>query len=102
MATRLQFRDRLEEVLDLRNLYFTPPSGFKMEYDCCVYSISRRPAKHADNIKYLKMTCYECMLIFRDPDSDLPNKLTSGFQYCQFNRRYMADNLVHEVYLVYF
>lgn len=102
MATRLQFRDRLKEVLGLDHLYFAPPSGFKMEYDCCVYKIARRPAKHADNIRYLKHTAYECMLIFRDPDSDLPEKLMDGFSLCEWNRRYMADNLTHEVFIVYY
>lgn len=102
MATRLQFRDRLQEVLGLDHLYFAPPSGFKMEYDCCVYKIARRPVKHADNIRYLKHIAYECMLIFRDPDSDLPEKLMDGFPLCEWNRRYMADNLTHEVFIVYY
>ena len=102
MATRIQFRDKLEEVLGIQNLYFQPPSGFKMEYDCCVYKIAHRPSKYADNIRYLNLTQYECMLIFRDPDSDLPQKLMAGFQYVEQNRRFTADNLNHEVFLVYF
>lgn len=102
MATRIQFRDRLQEVLGVDHLYFQPPSGFKMEYDCCVYKVAHRPAKHADNIRYLNLTQYECTLIFRDPDSDLPQKLMAGFQYVEHNRSFAVDHLNHEVFLVYY
>lgn len=102
MATRIQFRDRLQEILGVDHLYFQPPSGFKMEYDCCVYKVARRPAKHADNIRYLNLTQYECTLIFRDPDSDLPQKLMAGFQYVEHNRSFAVDHLNHEVFLVYY
>ena len=102
MATRIQFRDRLQEVLGVDHLYFQPPSGFKMEYDCCVYKVAHRPAKHADNIRYLNLTQYECTLIFRDPDSDLPQKLMAGFQYVEHNRSFAVDHLNHEIFLVYY
>lgn len=73
-----------------------------MEYDCCVYKVAHRPAKHADNIRYLNHTQYECTLIFRDPDSDLPQKLIDGFQYIEHNRSFAVDHLNHEVFLVYY
>lgn len=55
----------------------------------------------ADDIKYLKFKRYELTLIHADPDNTLVDTI-ENLPYCEFDRAYVADNLYHYVYTLYF
>lgn len=100
MADRLELQALFEDILESPNAYFQPPESKKLEYDCIVYSISDRDTRHANNNAYKQDVAYQVIVIYRNPDSDLPSKI-SKLPKCKFVRSYKKDNLNHEVFTLY-
>lgn len=101
MGSRLELHERLCEILGNRNAYFQPPSSKKMEYDAIRYSRKTIDNVHADDSVYAQHKAYELVVIYRNPDSDLPLKI-SRLPMCSFDRHYVADNLNHDVFTIYY
>lgn len=101
MGSRLALQARLEEVLGSENVYFQPPSSVKMKYDAIVYSRKNIENVFANNGVYNQYECYEVVVIYRDPDSDIPIKI-SKLPMCRFDRHYEIDNLNHDVFTIYY
>jgi hypothetical protein len=100
-AKRLEFHEILCSLLGSRNVYFQPPSTVRMQYPCIVYSRRFAETRYADNRPYAVRLCYSVMAIDADPDSGIPEKL-GGLPLSQFDRHYTADNLNHDVYVIYY
>lgn len=98
MASRLELQEKLEELLGSRNVYFQPPESIKLSYPCIIYDLSNERVTYADNKAYHKKRIYTLMIIDKNPDSILLDKLHDTFMYCMFVRSYTADNLHHYVY----
>lgn len=101
MDRRLKLDSILRDFLGNNNTYFDPPESVKMHYPCVRYSRSYIDTRHADNIPYLTRKRYELILIYDDPDSDLPDKLREYLNVTH-DRHYVADNLHHDVFTTYF
>lgn len=101
MDRRLELDAILREFLGNNNTYFEPPTSIKMKYPCVRYSRSHIDTRYADNKPYLKNKRYELILIYEDPDSDLPDKLSDHLTVVH-DRHYVADNLHHDVFSTYF
>jgi hypothetical protein len=101
MADRLDLQSVLEELLESRNVYYQPPESIKMQYDAIKYSKKNIMTRHANNSKYSMMDCYEVIVISRKPDHPVIKKLLA-LQYCSYDRRYVADNLYHDILTLYF
>lgn len=101
MGQRLDLQALLEEILGSKNVYFQPPENVKLNYPCIIYSRERITIEHADNIPYLKNKRYQVIVIYRDPDSDIPDKI-SEIPTCIFDRHYVLDNLYHDAFNLYF
>lgn len=84
-----------------RNVYFQPPESIKMNYPAIRYSIKNIDTKFAANGIYAKKLCYEIIVIDKNPDSVIPEKLLQ-LPYCSFDRYYVADNLNHYVFTLYY
>ena len=56
MRTRLELQSFLEEILGSRNVYFQPPTSFKMEYPAIVYARKNIINTFADNNVYGQYT----------------------------------------------
>ena len=97
---RLALHEILVNLLGTRNVYFQPPSTVKMKYPCIVYARSRMSTKYANNKPYNNRTCYTVTIMAPDPDSDIPDKV-GALPLCRFDRHYTADNLNHDVYILY-
>lgn len=100
MDNRLLLQARLEEILGSPNVYFQPNESTKIKYDCIVYSCSDIENRHANNSVYKQDIAYEIVVIFRNPDSEIPLKV-SALPKCRFSRAYTADNLNHYVFTLY-
>ncbi len=100
-AQRLELQAILENLLGSRNVYFQPPENFKMQYDCIRYERSHIPPKFANNRPYILQNCYQLTVIYRNPDSDLPEKIAM-LPMCSHERHYTADNLNHDVFNLYY
>lgn len=100
MADRLDLQAKFEEILGSRNVYFQPPSSIKMQYPAVIYSFKKLDTRHANNQGYMRMPCYDAILIDKDPDSEFVAKILQ-LPYCQFDRVYEADNLNHFAFTLY-
>lgn len=98
---RIELHEKLAEILGNRNVYFQPPEGQKIYYPCVMYERSKIDSVFADDKTYLGRKLYTLILIYEDPDSELPEKLLAGFSYIRNTRNYQADNLNHDVFELY-
>lgn len=101
MDKRLQLQELLESILGSRNVYFQPPTNVQMSYPCIVYKRDYMDTKFAGNKPYSQTKRYLVTVIDRDPDSLIPDKISS-LPMCTFDRHYTADNLNHDSYSLYF
>ena len=101
MASRLKLHEILCENLGSRNVYFQPPASVKMNYDAIVYSRKKIENTFADDSVYKQDHAYEVIVIYKDPDSEVPGKI-SRLPKCRFDRHYIADNLNHDVFTLYY
>jgi hypothetical protein len=99
MAPRLQLHQLLETFTD--NVYFQPPENIRLQYPCIIYKRDFAYTEFADDKPYNYVKRYMIMVIDRDPDSNIPEKV-AAMPMSLFNRFYTADNLNHDVYNVYF
>lgn len=101
MGTRLELQTMLETLLGSRNVYFQPPASVKMSYPAIVYSRSDIRNTHADNDVYLQDKAYRVTVIDKNPDSSIVDSV-SKLPLCTFQQHYTADNLNHDVFLLYY
>jgi hypothetical protein len=97
MGQRLQLHSILKAITT--NVYFQPPST--MAYPCIKYQLDTGRTEFADNIPYRDSKRYQVTIIDSNPDSLIPDKV-KALPTCTFNRFFVADNLNHFVYTLYF
>lgn len=102
MASRLDLHEEFCNLLGNRRVYFQPPASVHLEYDCIKYSLSGMNVQHANNETYMATNQYEVIVITRNPDNETVSKLLSKFRMCKFDRAYVADNLNHFVFTLYY
>lgn len=99
--SRVELQSLLENILGSRNVYFQPPATIQIKYPAIVYSLSDADVQHANNEAYLVNKSYEIVVIDKNPDSKIPDKLLQ-VPLCRFNRFYTADNLNHFAFTIYY
>lgn len=101
MRTRLNLQNKLVELLGSNHVYYQPPESLKMEYPAIRYSKSDIINKNADDIKYSKFDRYEIIVIDKRPDNEVIQKILE-LPYSSFDRHYTANNLNHDVIILYY
>lgn len=101
MRSRLDLHDILCDILGTRNAYFQAPESTKMKYPAIRYSLSDIDNQHADDSPYIQSRVYQLIVIDKDPDSIVADKV-AGLSQCSMDRSYTADNLNHFVFTLYF
>ena len=99
--SRLELQAMFEQLLGSRNVYFQPPKSIRLNYPAIIYSLSDIRKDNADNSVYMKYKEYEVMVIDRDPDSDIAERV-SELDMCRFVRAYCADDLNHFVFTIFY
>ena len=102
MDRRLQLQKIFEDLIENDNVYYQPPESLKMSYPCIRYSLSRHIDRYADNRKYINRKCYEVIVIDRNPESKIPDKILEVLPYSNLDRFYSADNLNHFAMTIYY
>lgn len=100
MANRLDLQAKLEGLLGSRNVYYDPPESVVMSYDAIRYHRRKIDNTFANDAVYKQDDSYEIVAIYRNPDSDLPRKI-SQLPKCVHDRHYKANNLIHDVFTLY-
>jgi hypothetical protein len=88
-------------TLGTTNVYFQPPTNVKMQYPCIVYNRDYSKTEFADNDPYHLNKRYQLTVIDRDPDSAIPDNV-ENLRLCAFSRFFVADDLNHYVFSLYF
>lgn len=101
-------RDRRElsplfrEKTGIDNVYFQAPKVNSLKYPCIIYSLERRENNFADDRIYKDMNHYTVTLIDRNPDNDYYIDQLLSIRYCSHERRFINDNLYHDVFDLYY
>lgn len=97
-----ELRAVLQDVLGYVNIYYQPPESVRMKYDCIRYEEQTMNVKRADGIPYTVRGQYNVIVISRDSDSEVPKALLERIPYCSPGRKYVADNLYHYPFTIYY
>ena len=101
MRDRLILQARLEALRVGVSVYFQPPPQVKLKYPCIVYQRDDTYKAAADNVGYLFLRMYTVTAIYKDPDDDLPDRIVK-LPYTTHSTSFIADNLYHQVFTLYF
>lgn len=103
MDQRLAMDEAFQAILESENVYFQPPASLKMSFPAIRYSKNPGATKrNANNRLYMSRDLYEGVVIDRDPDSKIPDKMLEKFPMCSFSDSYVVDNLNHFPFTIYF
>lgn len=99
--------NELQEVLQgiLGNdgkAYFQPPESLKLKYPCIVFERTNALITYADNNPYNVTKRYTVTLITKSADNDKYLDQLLQLPMCTFDRQFITDNLVHDVFNIYF
>ena len=100
MDSRPNLQVKFENLLESRNVYFTPPESLKMNYPAIRYRLKNFDRKFANDLAYLQKPCYEVTLIDKNPDSKYVEKILA-LPLCSFDRHYKSDNLNQWVFTIF-
>lgn len=101
METRRDLQSLLEEALGSKNVYYQPPESIKLKYPCIIYSLTDIYTRNADDRHYTMQKVYTITAISRDPDNTIAESILE-FPKTRFDRRYVADNLYHDILTLYY
>lgn len=101
MHSRSDLHSLLCKIAGTVYVYYQPPSGTRMHYPCITYSMHRVNNTNADDMVYKQDYNYTVTVIDKDPDSSLRDAV-SRIPTARFDRSYIADNLNHYVFNIYY
>lgn len=101
MSNRTELQTLLENLLGSRNVYFQPPSSIKLNYPCIIYKLAKIDSKFANDKPYSSSKRYTLTLIDKNPDNVFIDKLIK-LPKCSFDRTFVADNLNHYNFNIYY
>ena len=101
MDRRVRLHEVLCGILGSRNVYYQPPNGLAMRYPAIVYKREEIKTGFADGGVYRKDIGYMVTVIDKNPDSEIVKRM-SELRVCRFVRHYTADNLNHDVFIIYY
>ncbi len=101
MNSRIKLHNLLKEILGNDNVYFQPPQGLKMNYPAIKYKRERIEHVNADNINYISHHSYELIVIDKNPDSEIVEKV-SNLPQCSHRSNYAKDGLNYDVFGIYY
>lgn len=102
MASRLNLHEEFCTILGTTNVYYNPPESVKMRYDAIRYELAGKDLRRANDKVYTKTNQYDCVFITHNPDSGVPDAILERFSMCSLGRPYVADNLYHFPFTLYF
>ena len=102
MNKRTKLHEKLKTLIGSSNVYFQPPESVQLSYPCVIYSIGEGDARHADGMVYSYVNSYEILFIFKKPNVGIIEQVLSTLPMCKMTRAYVADNLNHYAFRVYY
>ena len=82
------------------HVYFQPPESISMKYPAIVFNRRLIENTNANDTVYNQRTSFELTVIDPDPEGVIAYEI-SKLPYCTHNRHYTADNLNHDVFILF-
>ena len=101
MGRRVELDRIIRNTLGTGNVYYQPPESTKLQYPCIVYSLQGVSDRYANDERYSRSRRYSLIYITKNPD-DLKLDDIDDLKYCSLDRCYVADNLYHYAYTIYY
>ena len=99
MGRRQDLHDLLMSITE--HVYFQPPANVQMVYPCVVYQRDNARTIFAGNAPYRYTQRYQITIISLNPDNDILDQVAK-LPMCEYQRYFSADNLNHDVFVLYF
>ena len=100
MVTRLELQKILKDALGSNKVYFQPTESVKLSYPCIIYEEVKGETTRADDGLYIYRKAYSVLIIDKDPDSAIPDRVRA-LRLCDTGNPYKADNLYHWPFTIY-
>ena len=101
MALRTSLHSVLTGVLGSSNVYFKSPGEPYLKYPCIIYEQGAAASTFADDKIYHRRKRYSVMVIDPNPDSSIPDRVAE-LPFCSMEKPYIADNLNHYPFTIYY
>ena len=101
MDKRLSLQKELEKLAGA-NVYFQPPASVHLAYPCVIYNLAAGDIKRADDSVYSYTNRFELIFIYKKPNMEIVEKVMRAFPMCSVSRIYIADNLYHYAFNLYY
>lgn len=103
MRTWSELQEMLQSILgNDGKAYFQPPENLKLKYPCIVFERTNALINYADNNPYQITKRYTITLITKSADNDEYLDKLLQLPMCTFDRQFITDGLVHDVFNMYF
>lgn len=74
-----------------------------IQYPCFIMKRTTAYQPRANDKNYFFRPGYEITYINRDePDPEMMERVMQRFQHCRYDRHFVADNLHHDVFTIYY
>lgn len=101
-TSREELQAMLQEFLGSEHVYFQPPESIRMKYPAIIYDLYRVNQRFASDRQHIGFPGWSITIIDRNKDVDWVSKMLESFKYCSVERIYVADNLAHYAFIVYY
>lgn len=103
MKTWSELQEILQNILgENGKVYFQPPENSKIKYPCITFERTNALTSYADNEPYAITKRYTITLITKTSDNDEYLDQLLKLPMCTYDRQFVNDNLVHDVFSIYF
>lgn len=103
MKTWDELQEILQEIMgEDGKAYFQPPENLKISYPCIVFERTNALINYADNKPYSITKRYTVTLITRGSDNDKYLDQLLKLPMSTFDRQFITEGLVHDVFSIYF
>lgn len=102
MIKRVELQYELEAIEGVKKVFFQPPASVRLSYPCIIYKLDGMYQRHADDESYLNRRQYLVTVIDTNPDSTIAEEVIRKFKFARFDRRFVSDNLYHDIITLYY
>ena len=103
MRSWSELHEQLQDLMgkDVK-VYFEAPENLKLKYPCVMIERTNALTNYADNKPYQITKRYTVTLICRTSDNEEYLDKLLEFPMSTYDRQFINENLVHDVFSIYF
>lgn len=103
MKTWSEFREILQGIMgNDGKVYYQPPENLQIKYPCIIFARTNAVTDFADNKPYHTTKRYIVTLITRTADNDQYVDKLLQLPMSTYDRQFITEGLVHDVFSIYY